>query len=611
MSTHFRADLPSLRFHLWNVLRLEELLGKPPFHDMDRARIDALLERGLDFAEEMAQTYSSADRDGCTLQENGHVRLPEGFERLWRRWVEWEDFGIQAGGADAERGVIPAPAKQLVMELLMGANPAFMCFGGFTPPATRLIRMHGTPEQKASLLPVLEGFLWDACYCATEAGAGSDLLAIRSTATEIGAGIWGVTGEKLYVTAGFHELTKNTLYIVLARPEDSGPDSMFLSCYLVPRRWWDEARGCHVDNYVRCMEVTPKLGMRGCPNTRLRFGEGGPSRGWLLGDRRNAGMLQFGTLARHARVNSAIFATGLASTAYLRSKQYAQRRIQGRRLQENVVASAPRQCIAVHADVQRMLLDMRCRLEASRSLVSRVTWLSAMQEVERARVTPDADQLDRWSRLASMLVPISKTWTADQAWKICETAMQVHGGIGYTEHTPVEQYLRDVKILSIWEGTSYIQSLTLVRDVLAYGRSERLLRALRGWVDDDLLACRQNAGLAPACDAVLQALDDCLATMAHVRSEVRDGRLDTCSAHFVRISDMFGTALGAWGLLQNAAAEQSQAPADEIDEGDYSASLDYYLSTILPLVKFSRGIVTGVGDTPFGPVVDSWHEETA
>ncbi|WP_295565516.1 acyl-CoA dehydrogenase family protein [uncultured Stenotrophomonas sp.] len=611
MSTHFRADLQALRFHLWNVLGLEELLGKAPFHGMDRARIDALLERGLAFAEDMAQTYRSADVQGCSLDQEGRVRLPDGFDELWKRWLGWEDFGVQAGGNDAGRGVIPAPAKQLVMELLMGANPAFMCFGGFTPPATRLIRMHGTPSQKAALLPPLEGFRWDACYCATEAGAGSDLLAIRSTATELDGGIWGVVGEKLYITAGFHELTENTLYIVLARPAGSRPDSMFLSCYLVPRRWWDEDQGCYVDNNVRCTEVTRKMGMRGCPNTRLRFGEGAPSRGWLLGDRCNAGMLQFATLARHARVNSAIFATGLASTAYLNSVEYAQQRIQGRRLHENAVATAPRQPIAVHADVKRMLLDMRCRLEASRSLVSRVTWLSAQQEAEQARPDPDADRLDRWARLASLLVPISKTWTADQAWKICETAMQVHGGIGYTEHMPVEQYLRDVKILSIWEGTSYIQSLTLVRDGLAYGRSERLLKALREWVRDDLHACRRHAGLAPACDAVLQALDDCLETMAHVRGEVAAGRLDACSAHFVRIVDMFGTTLGAWGVLQNAAAEQAQALHGEPGGGGYGASLDHYLGTILPLVRLSRSIVAGAGDAPLGAMFDLPHEEVA
>lgn len=611
MTTHFRADLQAHRFHLWNVLGLDELLGKAPFLKMDRTRVDALLERGLAFAEDMAQTYRSADVQGSSLEEDGRVRLPAGFDQLWQNWLGWEDFGVQAGGDHSDRGVIPAPAKQLVMELLMGANPAFMCFGGFTPPATRLIRTHGTPSQKATLLPPLEGFRWDACYCATEAEAGSDLLAIRSTARELDGGVWGVEGEKLYITAGFHELTENTLYIVLARPEGSRPDSMFLSCYLVPRRWWDEAQCKYVDNNIRCLEVTRKMGMRGCPNTRLGFGVGAPSRAWLLGDRVNAGMLQFAALARHARVNSAIFATGLASTAYLNSLEYAQRRIQGRRLHENAVSSAPRQPIASHADVRRMLLDMRCRLEASRSLVSRVTWLSALQEVEQARPEPDVEQLERWGRLASLLVPISKTWSADQAWKICETAMQVHGGIGYTEHMPVEQYLRDVKILSIWEGTSYIQSLTLVRDGLAYGRSERHLRALHGWVSDDVGLCAEHPSLVPACDAVLHALDDCVGVMVHVRNEVAAGRLDECSAHFVRIADMFGNTLGAWGLLQNAAAELTQSLQGTVVDGGYGASLSHYLSTILPLVALSRRIVESAGDTWSATTAHQPHEEVA
>lgn len=591
MSTHFRADLTALRFHLWDVLGLESLLGRPPFVGMDRARIDALLERGLAFAQDMASSYRSADVEGCELLDDGSVRLPGGFAELWQRWLGWEDFGVQAGGSDAAAGVIPAPAKQLVMEMLMGANPAFMCFGGFTPPATRLVRMHGTDAQKAMLLPMLESFRWDACYCATEEGAGSDLLAIRSTARELDGGIWSVEGEKLYITAGYHDLTENTLYVVLARPEGASTDSMFLSCYLVPRLWWDDARNAYVDNHVGCVEVTRKMGMRGCPNTRLRFGTGGFSRGWLLGDRRNAGMLQFATLARHARVNSAIFATGLASTAYLNSVEYAQKRVQGRRLHENAVAAAPRQPIIAHADVRRMLLDMKARLEASRCLVSRVTWLSALQESIRAGTDPRPQVMERWSRLSALLVPITKTWTADQAWKICETAMQVHGGIGYTEHTPVEQYLRDVKILSIWEGTSYVQSLVLVRDGLGYGRSKRLLRSLQEWVEDELRLYRVLPGLDPACNAVLVALDDCIAVMAHVHEQVAQDALDQCSEHFVRIADMFGTTLGAWGLVQQAGAAQLQGLDLDAPAQGYRAAMEYFLAALLPSVRLSRGLI--------------------
>ncbi len=593
MSTHFRADIEALRFHLWDVLGLESLLGRPPFTGMDRSRIDALLERGLAFAKEMANCYRSADVQGCELLEDGSVRLPDGFAELWERWIGWADFGLQAGGTDAAGGVIPAPAKQLVMEMLMGANPAFMCFGGFTPPATRLIRMHGTEAQKKALLPPLEGFRWDACYCATEEGAGSDLLAIRSTASELGDGLWAVEGEKLYITAGYHDLTENTLYVVLARPEGSSSNSMFLSCYLVPRLWWDEQQGAYVDNHVRCLEVTRKMGMRGCPNTRLRFGADGQSRGWLLGDRRNAGMLQFATLARHARVNSAIFATGLASTAYLNSVEYAQHRVQGKRLHENAVAAASRQPIIVHADVRRMLLDMKARLEASRSLVSRLTWLNALHEVTQAGADPDPELLERWSRLSALLVPITKTWTADQAWKICETAMQVHGGIGYTEHMPVEQYLRDVKILSIWEGTSYVQSLILVRDGLGYGRSERVLRSLRDWVQEELLPLRALSDLGPSCDAVMAALDECIAVMAHVREQVAQGQLNQCSEHFVRIADMFGTTLGAWGLVQLAGAAQVRGLAEDVPGGGYRAAMQYFVTALLPSVGFSRVLITG------------------
>lgn len=606
MKPHFRASLRELHFFLWELLRLDELLARPPFLGNDRASVAALLERGLAFANEMAASYASADEEGCRLEADGRVRLPTGFAELWQRWIGWDDLGAQADGV--RTGVIPPPAKQAVMEMLMGANPAFMCFGGFTPPATRLIRAHGTPAQRAALLPALEAFRWDACYCATESGAGSDLLAIASTGRPLDEdGEWAVQGEKLYITAGAHDLTENTLYIVLARMHDASADSMFLSCFLVPRYWTDARTGERLDNHVRCVEVPRKMGMKGCPNTRLRFGAGGASRAWLLGDRRNAGMLQFATLARHARVNSAIFATGLASTAYLNSVSYARHRIQGRRLHQSAMARAPRQPIIGHADVQRMLLDMKARLEASRSLVGRVTWLSAWQEAGLAADAPDQERIERWGGLARLLVPIAKTWTAEQAWKVCETAMQVHGGIGYTEHTPVEQYLRDVKILSIWEGTSYVQSLVLVRDVLGFGRSRRALDALRAWIEDTLRPAADHPHLRARHAAVLAALDDCAAVMAHLHAEVQAGRLDACSHHFTRIADMFGTTVGAWGLLEGASIALDRLAGDDApdpaERGFYRGkvkAMDYFFDVLLPSVGQSRQLVVR-------PVADYQH----
>lgn len=598
MRTHFRASLRELRFFLWELLGTQSVLGRTPYQGRERAQLDELLERGLEFANEMAQWYSSADEQGCRLDTQGRVHLPSGFEDLWQRWQGWADLGLQAGAANQDQGLIPGPVKQAVMELLMGANPAFMCFGGFTPPATRLVRTHGTEMQKARLLPPLEQFRWDACYCATEADAGSDLLAITSSGRELGNGVWVVEGEKLYITAGLHDLTENTLYVVLARLDGAPRDSMFLSCFLVPRWWYDEQTGEWIDNHVRCIEVPRKMGMKGCPNTRLRFGAGGVSRGWLLGDRRNAGMLQFATLARHARVNSGIFAIGLASTAYLNSVAYARRRVQGRRLHENAVAQAQRQAIIQHADVQRMLLDMKARVEACRTLVGRITWLSTQQELEEAEALPDIAALERYAKLMPVLVPIAKTWTAEQSWKVCETAMQVHGGIGYTEHAPVEQYLRDVKILSIWEGTSYVQSLVLVRDALAYGRRQKSVQWLREWIEDTLAPCASFPTLELPRQAVLTALSHCAAVLDHVKHEVQAGRLNDCSHHFTRIADMFGTTLGAWGLLESAQVAAQKLAADmslvEADRAFYLGKLkamEYFIDVVLPSVALGRQLI--------------------
>ncbi len=591
-----RGRLRELRFVLWELLRADRLLDAPPFRGFDRGYHDEVLERALAFAREIGASADADDREGCSLGPDGRVRIPASFERLWPRWRAWADLGTPVAAADgpAAESQLPAPVKQAVMELLMGANPAFMCFGGFTAPAARLVREHGTDLQKRLFLERLEGWWWDACYCATEADAGSDLLAMRSAATEIEGepGVWAIEGEKRYITAGRHELTENTLYVVLARVAPARADSMFLSCFLVPRYWIDPVTGERSDNHVACVAVPDKMGLRACPNTHLRFGTGGPTRALLLGDRRNAGLLQFTALARQARVNTGIFGVGLAAQACADSVAYARTRVQGKRLADASNAGADRVSIVEHADVQRMLLDMKARTEAARVLIGRVAMLSA----EGLAEAPDAESQAERRRLAALLVPIVKTWCAEQCARVCDTAIQVHGGIGYTDATSVGRYARDARVLSIWEGTSYVQALLLVRDALAFGRNRAQWQALRAAVLGTLAQRPMPAELQPQHAALLRALDDCAAVLERVREALEQRRLEPMATQFVRIAEMFGHTLGAWSLLeaaQVAAAALPQAGSDD-ERAFYRGKLKaarHFFDCVLPEVAHARALV--------------------
>lgn len=557
-ANHFLVSLDELRFVLWELFRTEEILGTVPYAGHDRAHYDRVLEQGLAFAREIGESYQRADQDGCALGADGQVRIPRDFAALWRRWDDWGALGAQdrAGGDK----LMPPLVKQLLMEMMMGANPAFMCYGGFTVPATELVREHASPLQKRLFLGALESFRWDACYCATEPQAGSDLLAIEARAVEAEGGVWHLRADKRFITAGMHGLTENTLYIVLARPESSAADSMFLSCYLVPRLWINPDSGEVSDNNVDCVAVPEKMGLRGCPNTHLSFGARGPTRAWLLGDRRNAALLQFHSLARHARINSSLFALGLAACSTYASVEYARRRVQGRPLGQ---PSAPHSAIITHADVRRMLLEMKARVEGMRGIVANISWLGMQAALERRREQPDPERIEMCRRVVDLLVPVSKAHSADEAWRVCELGIQVHGGVGYTTDAAVEQYARDVKILSIWEGTAYVQSLILVRDVFVYGRNLRSLDLLEAWIAERRASLPMPPELERHCLALQEALDACRAALGRVHVACQAGQLDAISAHFVTINRMFGQTLAAWALLESAsAALRARASAD-------------------------------------------------
>ena len=586
----YKVSLRELRFFLWELHKTDQtFLARAPFNDKNRAYYDALLERARAFAYELGKAYQASDRQECRLLENGTVEIPKEFHGLWQRY---KDEWIQVLGNDSEsqQPALPPLIRQAIQEMFMGANPAFMTYGGFNFPAIKLLKLHGTAAQKATYLRKLQHYDWDACFCATEQQAGSDLTAVTTVAKPLENGEYAVSGEKVYISAGMHTLTENTVYFVLGRINTTTSTSYSLSCLLVPRFWPNPETGELEDNHVECTSLLRKMGLKGCANTQLVFGRSGTTRAVLLGDRKNAGLLQLVPLMNQARMSTAIIGLGLASSAYLHSADFAGKRLQGRSISRTSDASAPAVSIIEHADVQRMLLEMKARVEGCRGLLGKLTGASTQAFALEAEPVLDEAQVEKFRKLVLLFTPICKAFVSDQAWKICELAIQVHGGIGYTDAYPVEQNARDVKILSIWEGTNYIQSQDLVRDKLGFGRNSRLIKFLReeldAFLNSTLGAGTELQGQFPLLENAMVAVEQALSC---INEHVRAGRTHETSQFYTRFLEMLGLTASAWVLLESAclAERQLRQPQSAEEAAFYRGKVktaQYFFANILPTV---------------------------
>ena len=590
----YRVNLRELQFCLWELLDTEhQFLNAPLYQSKSRADYDAWLTRARDFAMELGAAYRSADIEGCTLSEGGEVHIPSAFGPLWERYrSEWAPLFHPPA-------VVPPVVTQLIFEMFMGANPAFMTYGGFVRPAIKLLQMHGTPHQK-SFIAELANYTWDACFCATEPQAGTDLTAVTTKATPLSRDIYAVTGEKIYISAGMHSLTENTLYFVLGRIDTATPDSFSLSCLVVPRFWPNPETGQLEPNHIECIDLPRKMGLKGCANTHLVFGKRGTTKGFLLGNRKNIGLLQLQPLMSQARMSTGMYGVGVSSSAYLHALEYATTRYQGRPIERASDTTAPRVKIIEHADVQRMLLDMKCRVDGCRGLLGKLAATASRAQILEATPGADPARIEKHRNLQRLLTPICKAFISDQAWKICETAIQVHGGLGYTDASPVEQNARDVKILSIWEGTNYIQAQDLVRDKLGFGKNSRIMRYFREELDAFL--AHKNERFAPLFEQLNRAATRLEGALEAIATEVKAGRMRESSQFYTRFLEMFGLVICGWVLLESACiAERRSTDADVIDHDAEGAfyrgkikSATYFFANVLPLAEQHANVIAAM-----------------
>jgi acyl-CoA dehydrogenase len=487
MKNAFKADLRDANFVLWEQLRVaEQVLGRPGFESFDQAGMTELLMRARDFAcQELAPLNQSGDEEGCRLMD-GRIHVPSGFARAWAQYVAqgWGRLGLPTADGGSGEPYVNALAAR---ELMGGANLAFMTYGGFAAEVCRLVRHFGSPRLQSLFCSPFALNRWNACLCITEPHAGTDVGSITSSATPLGDGVFAIRAHKALISAGSDDLVENQVYLLFARAAGSPPGIPGVSCFLVPKYRIGPDGQLGGDNFVRVTRLEQKMGLRGSATADLSFGEDGECQGYLLGEL-NMGLSQLRFAMNQTRMATGLCALGVSSTAYLNAAQYACDRVQGVDPRQLLDPLAPRLPIVAHADVRRMLLEMKCKVEGCRALVYRAgfhqtrRWMAgaggnaADGAADAAANDPAKDiSFARDDALVSLFTPLIKAYTTDQAWRICELAIQVQGGRGYTRSAPLEQYARDVKVLSIWEGTNYVQAADLLVSRIGLGRRSPLL----------------------------------------------------------------------------------------------------------------------------------------
>ncbi len=461
--TAYTPPLRDMRFVMHEVLDIvAELKTLPPHADIDAETIDAVLEEGGKFAAGVVQPLNrGGDEEGCKLDAATHeVTAPTGFKEAYRQFVEGGWPALSCDPAYGGQG-LPHVVNQSLYEMLNSASQAWTMYPGLSHGAYEALHAHGTEEQKRVFLPKLTSGEWTGTMCLTEPHCGTDLGMLRSKAEPQGDGTWRISGEKIFISAGEHDLAENIVHLVLARLPDAPAGSKGISLFLVPKFLVADDGSIGERNGVWCGGLEHKMGIHGNATAQIVL-DGAV--GTLVGVP-NKGLAAMFVMMNAARLGVGMQSLGLTEVAYQNAAAYAKERIQMRSLSGVKAPQRPADPIVVHPDVRKMLLTARAYAEGGRALAVWTT-LQLDKELSSADEAVRTDAGD----LVALMTPIVKAFLTDNGWIATSHCMQVFGGHGYVREWGVEQYVRDARINMIYEGTNTIQSLDLLgRKVLADG----------------------------------------------------------------------------------------------------------------------------------------------
>ncbi len=454
----YKTDLREIFFTLFEQFGFDQVVGQEPFEAWGPEEAKAVLQEGYRFSKEvLGPLNATGDREGCRL-ENGQVFTPKGFKEAWQKLYEQ---GFKSVSVSPEHGGQGGPMMMQVLleEMLSGANSAFNMYPGLAFGAAELLAECGTAEQKKLYVERMLNGTWGGTMCLTEPHAGSDVGASKTVAKKNADGTYSIRGTKIFISGGDHDMAGNVIHLVLARIDGATPGTKGLSLFIVPKLRVGADGSSSGSNDVSVGSIEHKMGINGSATCVLNFGENDGCLGELVGGVEHAGMSQMFRMMNGARIAVGIQGLALASAAYFNALDYAKDRKQGAHFTKFKDPTAPRVSIIEHPDVRRMLLDLKAHVEGIRALLVK---LAMHTDKARMMAGKDDEQAAYHRGQVELLTPLVKAYSSDQAFRLCAQAIQVYGGAGYCQDYPVEQYTRDSKIFSIYEGTNHIQAMDLV-----------------------------------------------------------------------------------------------------------------------------------------------------
>jgi alkylation response protein AidB-like acyl-CoA dehydrogenase len=597
---HYKSNVRDLEFNLFEVLELDKALASGEFGDLDGESVRQMLAEAARLAEgPVAESFADADRHPPTFNVGQHtVALPEPFKKSLRAWQQGEWFRV---GLDENVGGIPAPAivAWAINEFVLGANPAvFLYLAG---PVFANILYHIGNEQQRHWAQLAIERNWAATMVLTEPDAGSDVGAGRTKAIEQPDGTWHIEGVKRFITNGdTDDLFENILHVVLARPEGAGPGTKGLSLFLVPEYLPDPETGEPGQrNGVFVTGLEHKMGLKASATTELTFGgHGVPATGWLVGDV-HKGIAQMFELIEYARMMVGTKAISTLSTGYLNALEYAKTRIQGADLTQMTDKTAPRVTIIHHPDVRRSLMTQKAYTEGLRALY---LYTAAHHDPSVAQIVSGADA-DLARRVNDLLLPIVKGVGSERAYQCLTESLQTLGGSGFLQDYPIEQYIRDSKIDSLYEGTTAIQAQDFFFRKIARDHGVALTHVVNQ-IQKFLDADGARPELAESRAILVTAVNDLRAMIASMTGYLIESQSDARDVYRVGLESVplllsVGDLLIGWLLLRHAEIAL-QALDGEPDAGDGAfytgkvAVANFFVKTVLPRLSAERRIVEAV-----------------
>jgi 3-(methylthio)propanoyl-CoA dehydrogenase len=590
----YTAPIRDWLFVLEEIAGIRDIAALPGYGDATPDLVQSVLEEAGKFAGGvLAPLNRAGDEQGSRL-DNGIVRTPDGFCAAYAKFT---DAGWNGVPFDPEHGGqgLPWALAAATQEMMTSANMAFSLCPLLTQGAVELLQAHGSDVQKRTYLPNLIHGRWTGTMNLTEPQAGSDVGAVRTRAVRDGE-CYRITGQKIFITYGDHDLSENIVHMVLARTPGAPAGVKGISLFIVPKFLLRADGTLDGRNDVRCVSLEHKLGIHGSPTATMAYGDDGGAIGELVGEE-NRGIEYMFTMMNNARLSVGIEGLAIAERAYQQARDYARARVQGRAADGRDPSAV---AIIRHPDVRRMLVTMRAQIEAMRALVAFVAGA-----VDRAKRHPEAAERARQQTIVDLLTPVVKAWCTDTGCAVTSTAIQIHGGVGFIEATGVAQYFRDARIAPIYEGTNGIQAIDLVSRKLARDGGTGM-RALIGSMRETVAASGTEGNQQVLAAHLNEAIGQLATATDSLVAAMQRDRLAALAVAAPYLA-LVGTVMGGWLLEKLAmAARRSETAAP----GDYRAAKQsiarFYVTNLLPQAGALSAAVQSGGDTIFALAEDQF-----